>query len=237
MANNLMSISNRTMESTKILFALFFTSLFFLFPFILHAQNSSAQQIKLENLSLLKNKIISFHSSGEYDKQMQIICSKAWDKLKRIKNDSNSIAIFDVDETTLSNYSFLKNMDFGYIPFLWDKWIDSAKATAIKPVKALYDSITVKGIKVAFISGRKDYQYSVTIKNLKEQGYLKFDTLITKTKSDLNEVTSLFKEEKRTDLKKKGYHIICSIGDQFSDMYGKYTGIKVKLIDYMYFIK
>ncbi|MHB1687163.1 MAG: HAD family acid phosphatase [Ignavibacteriaceae bacterium] len=193
--------------------------------------------IKLENLSLLKDKIIQYHSSGQYDKDMQIICSNAWNKLKTIKPASNSAVVFDVDETVLSNYSFLKTMDFGYIPFLWDKWIDSAKAPAIKPVKALYDSVMAKGFKIIFISGRKDYQDSATINNLKDQGFTTFDTLILKKDNDLSTTTSLFKERKRIDLTKKGYHIICSIGDQFSDMYGKYTGLKVKLVDYMYFIK
>ncbi len=219
-----------------ITFFFFYTAL--LFP---QKHDSSANQpnikIKLENLSLLKDKIIQYHSSGQYDKDMQIICRNAWFKLKRIKPDSNSTVVFDVDETSLSNYSFLKTMDFGYIPFLWDKWIDSAKASAIKPVKALYDSIITKGFKVVFISGRRDYQFTATVKNLKEQGFTIFDTLITKNKNDLSSTTSFFKENKRIALTKKGRHIICSIGDQFSDMYGKYTGLKVKLIDYMYFIK
>ena len=219
-----------------IIFFFFYSAL--LFP---QKHDSSANQpdskIKLENLSLLKDKIIQYYFSGQYDKDMQIICSNAWNKLKKIKPASNSAVVFDVDETVLSNYSFLKAMDFGYIPFLWDKWIDSAKAPAIKPVKALYDSIITKGFKVVFISGRRDYQYASTVKNLKDQGFSHFDTLITKNMNDLSFTTSLFKENKRIDLTKRGYHIICSIGDQFSDMYGKYTGLKVKLIDYMYFIK
>ncbi len=195
------------------------------------------KNIKLENLSLHKDKIIQYHSSGHYDKDIQIICNKAWNKLKRIKPDSNSTVVFDVDETTLSNYSFLKEMDFGYIPFLWDKWIDSAKAPAIKSVKALYDSVLTKCFKVVFISGRRDYQYAATIKNLKEQGFSIFDTLITKSKNDLSTSTSLFKQSKRIALTKKGYKIVGSVGDQYSDMYGKDAGLKVKLVDYMYFIK
>ena len=158
---------------------LFFHIIIFLFIYsaLLLPQNHNSftnlpyGKIKLENLSLLKDKIIQYHSSGQYDKDMQIVCRNAWSKLKRIKPDSNSTVVFDVDETSLSNYSFLKAMDFGYIPFLWDKWIDSAKAPAIKPVKALYDSVLTKGFKVVFISGRRDYQYSATVKNLKDQGF------------------------------------------------------------------
>ena len=224
---------------------LFFHIIIFLFIYsaLLLPQNHNSftnlpyGKIKLENLSLLKDKIIQYHSSGQYDKDMQIVCRNAWSKLKRIKPDSNSTVVFDVDETSLSNYSFLRTMDFGYIPFFWDKWIDSAKAPAIKPVKTLYDSVVTKGFKVVFISGRRDYQYASTVKNLKDQGFSHFDTLITKNMNDLSFTTSLFKENKRIDLTKRGYRIICSIGDQFSDMSGKYTGLKVKLINYIYFIK
>ncbi len=229
-------MKNKSSLFYLIIFLLFYSAL--LFP-----QNNNSftnlpySKIKLENLSLLKDKIIQYHSSGKYDKDMQIICRNVWSKLKRIKPDSNSTVVFDVDETSLSNYSFLKTMDFGYIPFLWDKWIDSAKAPAIKPVKTLYDSVVTKGFKVVFISGRHDYQYAATVKNLKVQGFLRFDTLITKGTNDLSSTTSLFKENKRIDLTKRGYRIICTIGDQFSDMYGKYTGLKVKLINYIYYIK
>ncbi len=224
-------------------FLIYLVIFLFFYSALLFSQNINSfsnppnDKIKLENLSLLKDKIIQYHSSGQYYKDLQRICGKAWDKLKRIKPDSNSTVVFDVDETSLSNYFFLKDMDFGYIPFLWDKWIDSAKAPAINSVKALYDSVITKGFKVVFISGRRDYQYAATIKNLKEQGFATFDTLITKSRNDLPISTSLFKEMKRIALTKKGYKIVGSVGDQYSDMYGKDTGLKVKLVDYMYFIK
>ncbi len=227
---------NKVNFLNRILIVLFISSVI-AFPQNQKSSSIDDKNIKLENLSLLKDKIIQYHSSGQYNKDMQILCSKAWNKIKRVKPNSNSTVVFDIDETTLSNYSFLRKMDFGYIPFLWDEWIDSAKAPAIKPVKALYDSVITKGFKVVFISGRRDYQYEATVENLKEQGFNIFDTLITKSKNDLSTTTSLFKEAKRIELSKKGYKIVASVGDQYSDMYGKDAGIKVKLIDYMYFIK
>jgi acid phosphatase len=231
------------MEQNKYSFSFGIIILFFFYSTQVFAQKhytSESQviyKIRLENLSLLKDKIIEYHSSGQYDKDLKKICTKAWNKLKRIPVDSNSTVVFDVDETTLSNYSFLKTMDFGYLPYLWDKWVDSAKAPAIEPVKTFYDSVKTKGFKIVFITGRLSYQYDATIKNLKEQGYSYFDTLITKSDNDHFATTSLFKEHKRIDLTKKGYKIVCSIGDQYSDMYGKYNGLKVKLVNYMYFIK
>lgn len=210
--------------------------LFFFCYITLFSQSLQTQREKLQNLSLLKDRIIEYHSSGQYDKDIQNICNGAWDKLKEIKPSSNSTVIFDVDETALSNYSFLKNVDFGYIPFLWNKWIDSAKAPAIKPVKALYDSVLKKGFKIVFLTGRWDFQYTATIKNLKKAGFAKFDTLIAVTTGDTS-TAALFKERERIKLTRAGYSIICTIGDQYSDMKYKYTGIKVKLVDYMYYIK
>ena len=47
----------------------------------------------------------------------------------------------------------------------------------------------------------------------------------------------LEKEQKRKEFAGHGYNIIMCVGDQPSDLYGEYTGIKVKIPNYVYIIE
>lgn len=190
----------------------------------------------LIDLSKAKASVREYYETGKYDEDLQEIIDDAIKDFSSIAFDSASAAIFDVDETALSNYKHIKEVDFGYIPKLWDEWVDEVEAPAIPGVKKLYDFLLSKGVRIIFITGRKDYQYKATYENLIKEGYTIFDTLITKQPDEykLNAVT--YKSDKRTALTEKGYSIKGNIGDQHSDLEGPYCGIKVKLPNYLYSI-
>ena len=145
--------------------------------------------------------------------------------------------VFDVDETVLSNYSHIKEVGYGYVPELWYEWVNSAKAPAIPEVKDFYLNLVNRGIKIIFITGRRSDYYEATYKNLKEEGFSKFDTLITKSSSYEGAPAGNYKRIERTVLAEMGYKIIACIGDQWSDMEGNNTGVKVKLPNYLYYIE
>ncbi|OGU77586.1 MAG: hypothetical protein A2V93_05615 [Ignavibacteria bacterium RBG_16_34_14] len=192
---------------------------------------------KLTNLEFVKEEIAAYYESGEYDKKVNEIISGAVKEFESVKVEDSTAVVFDVDETALSNYQIIKEMDFGYIHEPWDKWIEEARAPAIPGVNNLYEFLIGKGIKVIFITGRKDYQYSSTFKNLHSAGYKLFDTLIVRMKNEYSLGAVDFKSKKREELTAKGYKIVGTVGDQWSDLGGLFHGIQVKIPNYLYYVE
>ena len=54
--------------------------------------------------------------------------------------------ILDIDETSLSNYPHIKEVDFGYDSDSWHKWLAQAAAPAIAPTLDLYNNMTTQGM-------------------------------------------------------------------------------------------
>lgn len=189
------------------------------------------------NLSIAKEEVIKYHESGRYDEETAKAVDGAIDEFNNIKIGNNSAVIFDIDETALSSYEYRKKYDFGYVPAIWDKWVSEAKAPAIKNVKRLYDFLVSKGFNIIFLTGRKDYMYESTYKNMQNAGYTRFDTLIVRNHDEYKLTAAEYKSHKRAELAEKGYNIVGDVGDQLSDLEGPYHGIKVKIPNYQYLIK
>jgi acid phosphatase len=190
----------------------------------------------IQNLSVSKAEVQRYYESGEYNKELKETVDKAFNELGKIEVDASTTIIFDVDETVLDNYPHIKEVDFGYVIPLWDQWIDEKKAPVIGEVKRIYDFFTEKGARIVFLTGRKYYQYQATFDNLKSAGYTTFDTLITKSQQYSGVKASEYKSDIRTKLSERGYVIKVSVGDQWSDLEGPYSGIKVKIPNYLYWI-
>jgi acid phosphatase len=188
----------------------------------------------LENLQVVKKDIMNYYEKGAYSRDLKDIISKAESEINNLKLTTNSAVVFDIDETSLSNYEIMKKEYFGYDQARWDNWVNEGRAPAIPEVKEFYDFLISKNIKVIFLTGRKNSQFDPTYRNLKNVGYIKFDTLILKNDSESNLTALEFKSNKREELSKKGYDIIASIGDQTSDLEGKNHGIQIKLPNYIY---
>lgn len=197
----------------------------------------SAEKSILLNLDTAKKLVQNYYETGEFDKECSIPIEAAKREIQKLKLNEKSLVVFDIDETALSNYEHTKEIGFGYVYTLWLEWLEKADAKAIPETKKFYDWLIGKNIKVAFISGRDEETYLATIKNLKDQGYTEFDTLITRTKSTKKIPAAEWKAQEREKLIQKGYNIIACIGDQWSDMVGGNTGIKIKLPNYLYIIE
>ncbi len=189
------------------------------------------------NLSIAKEEVIKYHESGRYDKEAGEAVDKAINEFKNIQAGKKDIVVFDIDETALSNYAFNKEYDFGYAAGLWSEWINKAEAPAVEQVKRLYDYLISRGFGIVFLTGRKDYEYKATYKNLINAGYTKFDTLIVRNPSEY-EMTALdYKSKNRTGLANRGFNIAGDVGDQYSDLEGPFHGVQVKIPNYQYIIK
>ncbi len=195
---------------------------------------SCAEQ-KILNLSAAKHDVKVWYEKGEYEKELKVVVDETLAKLKEMKLDNTKAAVFDVDETSLSNYKHIKEIGFGYYPPLWEEWVSKAEATAINEVKRLYDYLVEKDVNIIFLTGRNYKGYKATYVNLMNVGYSRFDTLIVRMEDELKTKATVYKPAKRKEIvESKGYDIILCVGDQKSDLYGENTGLKVKLPNLLY---
>lgn len=208
---------------------------YFLVFFIFSLIRCSSNQ--LVNLSTAKDAVKNYYESGAFDQEMNDVIKGAKEKFDKVEVKNNSVVIFDVDETALNNYGLARQMDFGYVYDLNKKWNEELKAPAIKETQDLYFYLLNKGFKTIFLTGRNSNEYDVTYKNLIQEGYSGFDTLITQSKDDQNLKSQEFKSKVRTELTNKGYEIVGTVGDQWTDLNGLYSGIQIKIPNYLYEVK
>jgi len=197
----------------------------------------SCSSNQIINLRTSKDIIKDYYESGGYDKELDDVITDAKQKFSKVEVKNNSVVIFDIDETALNNYGLAKQMDFGYLYDLNKKWNEELKAPAIPQTQDLYNYLLHRGAKIIFLTGRNYTEYEVTYKNLVQAGYTKFDTLITQSKEDQKLKSQEFKSKVRTELTNKGYEIVGTVGDQWTDLNGPYSGIQIKIPNYLYEIK
>ncbi len=189
------------------------------------------------NLTDARSEVKEFYESGRYDEELDEVIKNALEQFEKVEFKENSVVIFDVDETVLNNYGLAELMGFGYVYEMNKKWNAEMKAPAIPQVKELYEYLLVRGAKIIFLTGRNIPEYEVTYKNLKQEGYEVFDTLITQREYEYELSAQEFKSSKRKELTEEGYEVIGIVGDQWSDLKGEYHGIQVKIPNYLYLIE
>jgi acid phosphatase len=186
------------------------------------------------NLTTAKDLVKQYYEGGQFDKELDEIIADAKKKFSKVEVKQNSAIIFDIDDTALLNYEASKKMGFGYVKSMVDEWVSSAQVPAIPQVKDLYDYLLQRDVKIIFLTGRFSDEYDYTYENLINGGFAAFDTLIVRRPEEQKLPAVEFKSNLRTALTNKGYDIIGNIGDQWTDLDGPYSGIKVKIPNYIY---
>ena len=189
------------------------------------------------NLTIAREEVQQYYESGKFYEELNKVLKEAKKKFDKVEFKNNSAVIFDVDETALDNYELAKQMGFGYVYEMNKKWNAEMTAPAIPLVKDLYDFLLAKGSKIIFLTGRNFPEYQATYENLKRDGYTAFDTLITQMDDERKMKNREFKGKKRVELTEKGYDIVGTVGDQWSDLEGPDHGIQVKIPNYLYLIE
>lgn len=207
-----------------------------LFLFFSWAISSAHEPPIIINLADAIKAVKNYHTSDQYFKDIDRAIDDGLANLRQFNIPPNAAFVFDVDETALSNLEYELQYNFCFDPATWDQWVNKGKAPAIPGVKRFYDSLRARNISIIFITGRSPEQYEITLKNLKNEGFLHIDTLICKPLEFKGKKTVEFKSAIRRQLSKK-YTIIGTIGDQWSDLEGGWTIIKIKLPNYMYFLE
>ena len=157
--------------------------------------------------------------------------------------------VMDIDETSLSSYCEMKRDDFGYVGSLFNAWIVSPDASvAIPGALRFFNKAKAAGVALFFITGRPgipDYsaskptvdQTEATARNLEAAGYHGWDGLQLRNGGENAMSTIEYKSEERHRIADKGYRVVMSVGDQWSDLLGEPKAeISVKLPNPFYFL-
>ncbi|MFI4962734.1 MAG: HAD family acid phosphatase [Legionellales bacterium] len=195
------------------------------------------------NLGLLKQKIHSYHNSGRYQKELQQVVNQAENYIVRQavanqhkKSQQKLALVLDIDETSLSNYRNIVDHDFAGDPKSIYKHMLAADDPAIGPTLALYNSALHHGIKIFFITGRPLSLRDATVLNLKNAGFKNWSGIYMRPEHYHSKSIIPFKSQSRAAITQKGYTIIASIGDQYSDIKGGYAQKGFKLPNPFYYL-
>ena len=175
-----------------------------------------------ENHAVTVDRLMRYHDSGEYDSQIRQVVNAArvylTERVAAAAKEERLAAVFDIDETSLSNWKNMAECGFCAYPTQL-KLYPSATATAIVPTLELFNYAKNKGVAVFFVTGRQDHERVLTIANLTKEGYFGWADLYTQIDGN-KDAASVVKPKNRKAIEAKGYQIILNIGDQASDLAG-----------------
>ncbi|CAM2955586.1 HAD family acid phosphatase [Legionella worsleiensis] len=195
------------------------------------------------NLSLVKKEVIAYHDSGLYYKDLERKIKQAQQyiieqaaKHKNTQSTQKLALVLDIDETSLSNYDKMVVRDFVGTKDEIHQEIMAANAPVIKPMLSLYNTALKHGIKVFFVTGRVESERNATQINLTKAGYKNWAGLYLRPQEYSYPSIIPFKSKVRESITQKGYTIIASIGDQYSDIRGGFTEKGFKLPNPYYYL-
>ncbi len=197
------------------------------------------------NLDAAKQALKKYQSCSEpncYVPQLEHQSDLAIQFLKQSVADAKPgdklAVVFDIDETSLSNWTVELHDDFGYIP------VDSNWCVALHCGKAIPSTLRIfreaqrDNVTIFFITGRPEGQRADTEANLKTEGYDHWEQLYLRPETHPKDQTvSQYKSGDRAEIVAKGYKIVLNVGDQISDLVGDpQADHSVKLPNPFYFI-
>jgi len=180
-----------------------------------------------ENLSALKKKVSEYGESDLYQTDLTnaVRGAEPFLRQRKIQGGEKLTVIFDIDETTLSNFPHMKERDWGYQPKAWDAWVATAEGEAIEPLKKIYQVAIELDMKVIFLTGRTEADRTATARNLRQEGMGTYEKLILRPRKGTvpYQDAIIFKTNVRKNLTAEGYTIIANFGDQTSDLAGGFS--------------
>lgn len=192
------------------------------------------------NLSEIKQELKQYHDSGAYERDLNTAISQARvyldQRLQNTKDVKKLAIVYDIDETSLSNYDHILANDFGGSWSYVEATINAGDAKAIEPTLAFYNYVKSKDVRQFFITGRFEKDRAVTMRNLENVGYSGWQALYLKPNNLKVKSAADYKSQVRKKIEAEGYDIILSIGDQQSDLAGGYEDKGIKLPNPYYFI-
>ena len=179
--------------------------------------------------------------------------TKIEDKLKAeltgatVGDGKKKAIVFDIDDTLLNTYNYEIYSNFAYNPTSNAAFVTAAAFPATPGMVKLFNWVARAGYRVFMITGRPEAQRDATVQNLKQEGYAgNFTTANLFLKNSAAPpaylpcgstcTTIQYKSGTRAYIESKGYEIVASVGDQYSDLDGGYDDSRVKLPNPMYYL-
>ena len=177
------------------------------------------------------DEIVAYHDSGEWEADTTRQVRRARRFLSRHLDDRRPAIVLDIDDTSLSNYECLKDVDFDRAA------ADCADLPAIPQTLRLYRYARRHGVTVFFITGRRERARADTIDNLKAEGYTRWKGLRMRPDGQPLSRKDGWKARTRRAIERRGYRIVVNLGDQRSDLDGGHALRRFKLPNPMYVIE
>jgi hypothetical protein len=191
--------------------------------------------------------------SGAYANEMTGIeadATKYLDKAaKHGKFSATPAIVLDVDDTTLSTYSYEIYTNFVYDPISNAAFVNAGSKTVFPATPGMPDIVShavTDGYTIFYLTGRPAVQRPGTVANLGDAGYTAPDTAHLYMKDYPNEpwlngcapscTTTQYKSLTRQHIESLGYDIAADLGDQYSDLNGGFTDETFKLPNPMYYL-
>ena len=195
------------------------------------------------NLSLVKQALIRYHDSGQYDYDLQKATNRARDYLiKRIKDNNQAktkqklAIVVDVDDTAISSYGSQVKDDFAGTKEILNARLNRTDLPAIAETLNLCNFAEKNDVAVFLLTGRKESFRATTVKELKFAGYHDWNKLIMRSNVYFRAPAATYKTAIRKKIAHEGYDIVLNIGDQYSDLAGDYADQVVKIPNPYYFV-
>jgi predicted secreted acid phosphatase len=192
------------------------------------------------NLTHVKWRMIDWHDSGDYLRDFQSAAARAdriLDHFLRREISQNYAVVFDIDETLLSNWDYLRGNDFGITLPTFNAWAETSRDPALDPMARVFAKARAYHLPIMLISGRRESLRDATVKNLTDAGYWGWTQLYLRPETDHATSVIPFKSGVRKMLAGQHYDIILNVGDQKSDLAGGYARHAVKLPNPFYYLQ
>jgi hypothetical protein len=149
-------------------------------------------------------------------------------------NHKKRAVVFDIDETSLSNFTAIKADRYTFGPQSQAEAVNEI-GTAIPPTLDLFNLAKKKGYATFLITGRREDVRDHTAHNLEREGFTGYTGLILRPVGAGGTVVD-YKSGERAKIEDQGYKIVANVGDQYSDLAGGHSQVVFKLPNPFYFL-
>jgi 5'-nucleotidase (lipoprotein e(P4) family) len=146
------------------------------------------------------------------------------EKRGNARRSSKPLAVIvDVDETVLDNSRFQAELVLRSIPYTsetWQEWVDRAEAGAVPGAVDFLNYAFRRGVRVFYITNRRQAEKAGTITNLKKLGFpgVSNDTVLIREQG-----TTSSKESRRQQVASR-HRIALLVGDNLNDFTDEFAG-------------
>ena len=172
--------------------------------------------------SFTPEQIRTYHESGRWDRDVARVFSSArrslLRQLARPSAPRRPAIVLDIDETALSNYPCLDEVDFALTGVA--TCVVESRSVAIAPARRLVDAARRRKVAVFFITGAPASLEDSRRANLRKAGFRGPITVIGRPSTSTESSVVPYKSRARRALVRRGFRILVNVGDQRSDLSG-----------------